>query len=483
MLHLTGVKAVNPKYETLGEPPVPRRPQAVPPAGQQVPRSSRSTGGRPVWRPPPARSARVRHQRGHGHGLDVARHFNRPGFELFDFDVYALAGDGCMMEGVARRRPRWPGTCNSTTSAGSTTTTRSRSRAAPRSPSARTSPRFAASDGTSCASRMPTTGGCWPRLPAFRATTGRRSSSCERIGYGAPTSRAPRSARRTARGGGSPPREAELRVARGRAVPRAGRGARAFRSRHRSSRPARSARTARLSTPMPRNTPTWPTICSGCSAASCPTAGTRDPDVPGRCQGHGRTRSDEGAQRDCRSGAVDDGRLGRSDPIDQDPADLRRRRRLPAASRAGRNLHFGVREHAAGGIANGLALSKVAPLRPVSDLLATSSAGPALSRPHGAPGRPPLTHDSIGVGEDGPTHQPVEQLASLRAIPGLVDIRPSRRQRGRRALRMIMPMWHDPVALILSRQALPPLDRSRHAPSAEAGPRCLRSCPTRRDGR
>src|SRR5258705_9829523 len=77
-----------------------------------------------------------------------------------------------------------------------------------------------------------------------------------------------------------------------------------------------------------------------------------------------------------------------------------------------------------------------------------------------------FTHDSIGVGEDGPTHQPVEQLASLRAIPGLTDIRPCDANEVAEAWRAIMEMQHEPVALILSRQALPTLDRSKFSPAA-----------------
>jgi transketolase len=77
-----------------------------------------------------------------------------------------------------------------------------------------------------------------------------------------------------------------------------------------------------------------------------------------------------------------------------------------------------------------------------------------------------FTHDSIGVGEDGPTHQPVEQLASLRAMPGMIDMRPGDANEVVEAWRVIMPLRHDPVALILSRQALPTLDRSKYAPAS-----------------
>jgi transketolase len=77
-----------------------------------------------------------------------------------------------------------------------------------------------------------------------------------------------------------------------------------------------------------------------------------------------------------------------------------------------------------------------------------------------------FTHDSIGVGEDGPTHQPVEQLASLRAIPGLITLRPADANEIVEAWRVIMPLRHQPVALVLSRQPLPTIDRTQFAPAA-----------------
>src|ERR1019366_1223424 len=77
-----------------------------------------------------------------------------------------------------------------------------------------------------------------------------------------------------------------------------------------------------------------------------------------------------------------------------------------------------------------------------------------------------FTHDSIGVGEDGPTHQPIEQLASLRAIPGLLTIRPGDANETAEAWRLILSLRHEPVALVLSRQALPTLDRTRFAPAS-----------------
>jgi len=133
----------------------------------------------------------------------------------------------------------------------------------------------------------------------------------------------------------------------------------------------------------------------------------------------------------------------------------------------GRNLHFGVREHAMGALLNGLALSKVRPYG--SGFLIFSDYARAsirLSAIMEIPAIHIFTHDSIGVGEDGPTHQPVEQLPSLRAIPGLITLRPCDANEVVEAWRFIMQLRHEPVALILSRQALPTLDRSVYGPAS-----------------
>jgi transketolase len=138
-----------------------------------------------------------------------------------------------------------------------------------------------------------------------------------------------------------------------------------------------------------------------------------------------------------------------------------------ADSRGGRNLHFGVREHAMGAVLNGLSLSK---LRPYGSgfLIFSDYARPAirLSAIMEIPTIHIFTHDSIGVGEDGPTHQPIEHLASLRAIPHLFTIRPGDANEVAEAWRLIMRLRHEPVALVLSRQALPTLDRNRYAPAS-----------------
>ena len=85
-----------------------------------------------------------------------------------------------------------------------------------------------------------------------------------------------------------------------------------------------------------------------------------------------------------------------------------------------------------------------------------------------------FTHDSIGVGEDGPTHQPIEQLASLRAIPGLIVLRPADANEVAEAWKVIMKLHHEPAVLVLTRQALPTIDRSKYAAAVGRGPRRLR---------
>ncbi|HUI28359.1 MAG TPA: transketolase [Candidatus Kryptonia bacterium] len=140
---------------------------------------------------------------------------------------------------------------------------------------------------------------------------------------------------------------------------------------------------------------------------------------------------------------------------------------LSADNPAGRNLHFGIREHAMTAIVNGLALSKLRAYG--SGFLIFSDYARGAIRLGALMEIPVIhvfTHDSIGVGEDGPTHQPVEHLLSLRAIPGLVTIRPCDANEVAEAWRVIMAMQHHPVALILSRQALPTLDRTRYAAAA-----------------
>ena len=134
---------------------------------------------------------------------------------------------------------------------------------------------------------------------------------------------------------------------------------------------------------------------------------------------------------------------------------------------SGRNFHFGIREHAMGSILNGMSLSKVRPFGAGFMVFSDYSRPPMrLSALMEIPVIWIFTHDSIGVGEDGQTHQPIEHLASLRGIPGMVTLRPGDANEVAEAWKFIMKQRHVPTTIILTRQALPTLDRSKYA-SAE----------------
>jgi len=134
---------------------------------------------------------------------------------------------------------------------------------------------------------------------------------------------------------------------------------------------------------------------------------------------------------------------------------------------AGKNLHFGIREHAMAAIVNGLSLSKLRAFG-ATFFIFSDYARPAirLSALMELPAIFIFTHDAMGDGEDGPTHQPVEQLASLRAIPGVVTLRPGDANEVMEAYRYIMQLRHEPAVLVLSRQPLPTLDRKKYAPAS-----------------
>jgi transketolase len=134
-----------------------------------------------------------------------------------------------------------------------------------------------------------------------------------------------------------------------------------------------------------------------------------------------------------------------------------------AGSYAGRNLHFGIREHVMGASVNGLTVSGIrafgATFFNFSDYMRPSIRLSALME---IPSIFIFTHDSIGLGEDGPTHQPIEQLASLRAMPNLVVLRPGDANEAVEAWKIIAQLQHQPVALVLTRQALPTFDRTKY---------------------
>lgn len=140
---------------------------------------------------------------------------------------------------------------------------------------------------------------------------------------------------------------------------------------------------------------------------------------------------------------------------------------IQAQTPGGKNLHFGIREHAMCAIVNGLSLSKLRPYG-ATFFIFSDYARPAirLSALMELPAIFIFTHDAMGDGEDGPTHQPIEQLASLRAIPGLTLLRPGDANEVVEAYRVILQLRHRPAVLVLSRQPLPTLNRNKYAPAS-----------------
>ena len=136
-------------------------------------------------------------------------------------------------------------------------------------------------------------------------------------------------------------------------------------------------------------------------------------------------------------------------------------------SYGGNNMHFGIREHGMAAFCNGMSTCKIRPFGSTFFIFSDYARGSIrLSALMELPVIYIFTHDSIGLGEDGPTHQPIEQLASLRAMPGLLAMRPCDANEVLECWRVVMPMRHEPVAFALSRQNLPTLDRTRYAPAS-----------------
>jgi len=138
-----------------------------------------------------------------------------------------------------------------------------------------------------------------------------------------------------------------------------------------------------------------------------------------------------------------------------------------AGSYGGRNLHFGVREHVMGSALNGLALSKVRPFGGTFfNFLDYMKPPVRLAAIMEIPVIYVYTHDSIGLGEDGPTHEPIEQLAALRAMPGIIVLRPADANEVVEAWKVVIQLREKPAALVLTRQAVPTFDRTKYAPAA-----------------
>jgi len=138
-----------------------------------------------------------------------------------------------------------------------------------------------------------------------------------------------------------------------------------------------------------------------------------------------------------------------------------------AENYAGRNFHFGIREHAMGAIVNGMSLVKVRPFGSGFFTFVDYMRGSLrLSALMELPVIYVFTHDSIGLGEDGPTHQPIEQLAHVRSMPGLVVLRPADANEVTEAWKVILQLRHEPAVLVLSRHSVPTIDRTKYAPAS-----------------
>ena len=312
-------------------------------------------------------------------------------------------------------------------------------------------------------------------LAVFRRTQGRPTFIVldSHIGYGSPHKQD------TSEAHGEPLGEEEVKLTKRDygwpedAVSRAGRRLRSLCCRHRSARRAGPAGLGETFHSVSRPVSGRRRKLTRYSAENCRRVGIAISVVPGRSERSGWARGiRQDAERPRAEHPVVTRRLGRPRPVKQNRVNLRRRRQFPAGTPGGKNLHYGIREHAMGAVVNGLSLSKIRGYGSTFFIF-SDYARPAI-RLSALMELPTIffTHDAMGDGEDGPTHQPVEHLASLRAIPGLVTIRPADANEVVEAYRYIMQLRHKPAILALSRQPLPTLDRTKYASAAGVAKEC-----------
>ena len=475
VLHLTGIQAVNADYEILGQPAVSlddiRRFRQLDSKAPGHPEYHWVSGVETTTGP-----------LGQGVATSVgmaiaekwlANRYNRPGFTIFDYNIYAVCGDGCMMEGVASEAASlaghlgldnlcWIYDNNHITIEGSTKITFTEDIAA----------RFLGYGWNVLrVGDANDIGLIEHALGVFRRTKGRPSFIIvdSHIGYGSPHKQD------TAAAHGEPLGEDEVRLTKRSygwpedakfLVPdgvrehfAAGIGARGGEARRQwtdlldtyraqySNLAGEIDQMQRRELPSgwDRNLPVFPADAKGLA---------------------GRDASGEVLNIIAQSvpwflGGSADLAPSNKTALKYDGAgDFERE------SPGGKNLHFGIREHAMAAIVNGLVLSKTRAFG-ATFFIFSDYARPAirLAALMELPSIFIFTHDAMGDGEDGPTHQPVEHLISLRAIPGLVTLRPGDANEVVEAYRYIMQLRHRPAVLALSRQPLPTLDRSKYAPA------------------
>ena len=476
ILHLTGVQAVNAEYEQLGRPSVtlddirkfrqldskaPGHPEyhwvsgvetTTGPLGQGVATSVGMAIAR-KW---------------------LANHFNQPGFEIFDYNIYAVCGDGCMMEGVASEAASlaghlgldnlcWIYDNNHITIEGNTNITFTEDIAARFLGYGWNVLRVGDANDVERIQQA---------LEVFRQTKGRPTFIIldSLIGYGSPHKQDTPEAhgeplgdeevKLTKRAYGWP-EDAKFLVPGGvREHFNAGIGQRGADTRkkwmelfsvYRVKFPALAIeidqmQKRELPAGWDRNLPVFPTDPKGVAGrdASGKVLNVLAQNIPWLI-----------------GGSADLGPSNKTTLKFEGAGDFQ------PDNYGGKNLHYGIREHAMAAAANGMSLSKIRAFG-ATFFIFSDYAKPAirLSALMELPTIMIFTHDAMGDGEDGPTHQPVEQLVSLRAIPGLVTLRPGDANEVVEAYRYIMQLRHEPAVLILSRQPLPTFDRSKYAPAS-----------------
>src|SRR5208282_5162348 len=473
ILHLTGVHAVDADYERLGETAV---------TLDDI-RRFRQLGSKAPGHPEYRWVSGVETTTGPlGQGVAtavgmaiaqkwLASRYNRPGFDLFNYNVYAVCGDGCMMEGISAEAASlaghlgldnlcWVFDNNHITIEGNTSIAFTEDVAARFLAYGWNVLRVGDANDVDRIERA---------LQIFRQTKGRPTFIIldSHIGYGSPHKQD------TAEAHGEPLGEEEVRLTKRSygwpedakfLVPdgvrehfAAGIGARGAKAREQwtelfgsyrakySGLAIESDQMQRHELPRDwdRNLPVFPTDQKGIAGrdASGKVLNVLAQNVPWFL-----------------GGSADLGPSNKTTLKYEGAGDFQ------VDSPGGKNLHFGIREHAMAAIVNGLALSKIRPFG-ATFFIFSDYARPAmrLSALMELPCIFVFTHEAMGDGEDGPTHQPVEQLVSLRAVPGLVTLRPCDANEVVEAYRYIMQLRHQPAVLALSRQPLPTLDRSKYA--------------------
>jgi transketolase len=476
ILHLTGVRAVNADYENLGQPSVTlddiRRFRQLDSKAPGHPEYHWVSGVETTTGP-----------LGQGVATSVgmaiaqkwlANRYNKPGFEIFDYNIYAVAGDGCMMEGVASEAASlaghlgldnlcWVWDNNHISIEGNTNITFTEDVAA----------RFLAYGWNVLrVGDANDIGRIEQALTIFQQTKGRPTFVVldSHIGYGSPHKQD------TAEAHGEPLGDEEIRLVKKfygwpedakflvpdgiyghfkDGIGKRGQDARtkwtllfaAYRKQFPDlANEIELMQRRDLPEGWDRNLPVFPADPKGLAGrdASGKVLNVLAQNIPWFL-----------------GGSAD---LG---PSNKTQLKFEGAGQFEPASPGGKNLHYGIREHAMGAVVNGMSLSKLRPFG-ATFFIFSDYVRPAirLSALMELPTLFVFTHDAMGDGEDGPTHQPVEHLASLRAIPGLVTLRPGDANEVTEAYRYILQLHHQPAVLVLSRQPLPTLDRTKYAPAS-----------------